>query len=45
MFFDRNVFGHYEKVDRALFWALFRVLFRFYQDSSRFTRPTKVFVY
>ena len=40
MFFDRNIFGHYEGVDRALFWALFRALFGFYQGS---TRPPKVF--
>ena len=38
MFFSRNVFGHYEGVDRALFTA-FRVLFGLYQGS---TRPTKV---
>ena len=29
--FNRNVFGHYEGVDRALVRALFRALFRFYQ--------------
>ena len=28
MFFNRNVFGHYEGVDRALFRALFQGLFR-----------------
>ena len=36
--FRRNVFEHYEEVDRALFMA-FRVLFGLYQGS---TRPTKV---
>ena len=36
MFFKRNVFGHYEGVDRALF----RALFGLYQGS---TRPSKVF--
>ena len=39
MFFNRNVFGHYEGVDRALFRVLFRALFGLYQGS---TRPTKV---
>ena len=31
MFFNRNVFGHYEGVDRALF----RALFGLYQGSTR----------
>ena len=37
------MFGHYERVDRALFWVLFRALLRtpfgLYPGS---TRPTKV---
>ena len=39
MFLNRNVFGHYEGVDRALFRALFRALLGLYRGS---TRPTKV---
>ena len=35
MFVSRNVFGHYEGVDRALFRALFRTLFGLYQGSTR----------
>ena len=35
MFVSRNVFEHYEGVDRTLFRALFRALFGLYQDSSR----------
>ena len=35
MFVSRNVFGHYEGVDRALFRALFRAIFELYQGSTR----------
>ena len=31
MFVSRNVFGHYEGVDRVLFRALFRALFGLYK--------------
>ena len=43
MFFNRNVFGHYEGVDRTLFRALLRALFGLYSGLYRgSTRPTKV---
>ena len=35
MFVSRNVFGHYEGVDRVLSRALFRALFGLYQGSTR----------
>ena len=35
MFVSRNVFGHYEEVDRALFRALFRALLGLYSGSTK----------